>query len=328
MAPIAQAENSDALYALLRPSVVKVHVREFIVEPNDEMPITVVPSAGAGVVFSIDGQVLTAAHLVQTADQITVEFDDGQRVRARVIAAEPAADVALLQLDRLPAGKIPVALGRSETVRTGQEVVVIGAPFGLPGMVSIGHISGRHRPATPFGHLEQLEMFVLDAHVERGSSGGGVFDTDGNLIGVVTSVQFRSGQSQGLGFAVTANTVRALLVDRRSFWTGIGGYWICGPLAQQLNLPQEAGLLVQRIARDSPAAQLRLQAGSTVAKIGDEHFVVGGDVILAAQGVVLSGPDDYARMQAELARLRAGDTLRMTVLRGGRQIELTTAVKR
>lgn len=313
---------------MLRSSVVKVRAKEIIRDPEAELPLTIVPSEGAGVVFSADGKVLTVAHLVQTADEISVEFDDGQRVGARVYAAEPAADIALLQLDHLPAGKAPVTLGRSDQVRTGQQVVVIGAPFGLAGMLSVGHISGRHRPATPFGKIENLEMFVLDALVERGSSGGGVFDADGQLIGVVTSVQFRSGQSKGLGFAVTAETVRALLVERRSFWTGIGGYWACGPLAQWLNLPQPAGLLVQRIARNSPAAQLGLLPGTTTARIDDEHFVIGGDVILRAQDVVLAGPDDYARLQATLAGVKSGDTLRMTVLRGGRQVELSAPVDR
>jgi len=176
--------------------------------------------------------------------------------------------------------------------------------------------------------MDQLEMFVLDAHIERGSSGGGMFDADGNLIGLITSVQFRSGESRGLGFAVTAKTVRQMVVDKRSFWSGIGGYWLCGPLAQQLNVPQAAGLLVQRVARDSPASQLKLRAGSTVAKVGDHQFVIGGDIILRGQGVVLSGPEDYARMQAELAKLESGDTLQMTVLRGGQQVELNAVIER
>ena len=308
--------------------MVKVHVREFIAEASGEASVTVVPSQGAGVVFSADGKVLTAAHLVQTADEITVEFDDGQRSRARVFAAEPAADVALLQLERLPPGKPPVTLGSSDDTRTGQRVLVIGAPFGLAGIVSVGHVSGRHQPSTPYGRMDQLEMFVLDAHIERGSSGGGMFDADGNLIGMITSVQFRTGESRGLGFAVTAKTVRQMVVDKRSFWSGIGGYWLCGELAQQLNVPQEAGLLVQRVARNSPAAQLKLRAGATVAKVGEHQFVIGGDVILRVQGLVLSGPDDYARMQAALAKLETGDTLQMTVLRAGRQVELSAAIER
>lgn len=324
----AQAASAEQLYEKLHASVVKVHVREYVAEPGDGTAVSSVGSEGSGVVFSADGKVLTVAHLVQTADQISVEFDDGQRVSARVYAAEPAADVALLQLARLPEGKPPVTLGRSDAVRSGQRAIVVGAPFGLAGMLSAGHISGRHQPGTPFGRLEQLEMFVLDAYVEHGSSGGGVFDAEGRLIGLVTRVQFRTGQSRGLGFAVTADTVRALLVERRSFWTGIGGYWVCDSLAQHLNLPQAAGLLVQRVAHHSPAAQLGLLAGDTVAEIANERFVIGGDIILRGQGIVLSGRDDYARMMSELAKLRDGDLLQLTVLRGGRLLELSAPVRR
>ena len=327
-APAAQAATPEQLFATLRPSVVKVFVREYVVEGADEPGVTIVQSEGSGVLFSADGKVLTVSHLVQTADEIAVEFDDGQRTAARVYASEPAADVALLQVEALPQGKQPVVLGNSDHVRVGQRVVVIGAPFGLAGMISVGNVSGRQRPRTPFGELEQLEMFVIDAHVERGSSGGGVFDLEGRLIGVVTSVQFGNGRSRGLGFAVTASTVQSMLVQRRSLWTGIGCYWLTGTLAHALNLPQPAGLLVQRVARNSPAAQLTLRGGTSVATVGEARFIVGGDIILEAQGVTLLGHKDYARMQQALARVGNGDTLRLTVLRGGQQIKLEAPIHR
>ncbi len=327
-ASAVQAATPEQLFATLRPSVVKVFVREYVVEGADEPGVSVVQSEGSGVLFSADGKVLTVSHLVQTADEIAIEFDDGQRLAARVYASEPAADVALLQVDALPPGRRPVALGDSDAVRAGERVIVIGAPFGLAGMISVGHVSGRQRPRTPFGELDQLEMFVIDAHVERGSSGGGVFDLEGRLIGVVTSVQFGNGRSHGLGFAVTTSTVRSMLVERRSLWTGIGCYWLTGRLAHALNLPQPSGLLVQRVARNSPAAQLTLRGGTSVANVGEARFIVGGDIILEAQGVALLGHKDYARMREALAHVGKGDTLRLTVLRGGQQLKLEAPIHR
>jgi serine protease Do len=148
------------------------------------------------------------------------------------------------------------------------------------------------------------------------------------LIGLVTSVRLRPGQTHGPGFTITSDTIRAMLVDRRSSWSGIGGYWVCGSTAKWLNVPQPAGILVQRVARGSPAFRLGLRGGIAPASIGDERFVIGGDIVLSVQGVALTGPNDYAQMQAVLAGLDSSATLRMTVLREGRQIGLQAPIHR
>src|SRR3990172_3894910 len=105
---------------------------------------------GSGVLISPDGKVMTAAHVVHTADEISVEFLSGEAVGARVVASEPQADVSLLQLERVPPGALAAKLGDSDKVQVGDQIFIIGAPYGIGHTLSVGHISARHKPNTVF----------------------------------------------------------------------------------------------------------------------------------------------------------------------------------
>lgn len=319
----ARADFAD-LFERVSPSVVVIHTFEREAEQSKGLKKQVKQSGlGSGVLISGDGLVLTASHVVQTADALNVEFKDGESVRARVVASEPAADLALLLLERVPAGAPFVKLGDSDRVRVGEQVCVIGAPYGESQTLTVGYISARRDRSEVLGGLVSTEFFQTDAAINKGNSGGPLFNAAGEVIGVVSHIASRSGGSEGLGFAVTANTARHLLLEEKSFWSGLEGVVLGPGMSAILNLPTVGGFLVQRVADNSPGAALGLRGGDIPAEIRGEKMMLGGDIVMSVMGEAVGGKGSYQRIKEKLAQIGAGDTLRVTVLRAGQMIELT-----
>src|SRR5262249_45995825 len=153
-------------------------------------------------------------------DEISVEFLGGETVTARVDASEPAADLSLLQLDRVPPVATVSPLADSDTVRVGDQVAIVGAPYGLSHSLSVGWISARWAPNTVYRTMPLAEFFQTDAVINTGNSGGPMFDMNGAVIGLVSHNISKSGGSEGLGFVVTVNTAKKLLLEKRSVWSG------------------------------------------------------------------------------------------------------------
>lgn len=276
-----------------------------------------VAGVGSGVMVSADGKVVTAAHVVQTADTVDVEFADETVVKARVVASDIAADVALLQLERVPPHIAPVRFGDSDKTEVGDQVFIVGAPFGISHTLTVGHVSARHQPKATYAGSVSTELFQTDAAINRGNSGGPMFDMNGNVIGIVSHMVSVSGGSEGFGFVVTLNMAQRLLLEERSVWHGLDGYLLGGELAHALNLPK-TGLLVQRVAHGSPAERLGLRGGRYTIAIGDEQLLIGGDVIIAVEGIALAEPDAYERVRRRLLEVRAsGDLMHLSVMRDG-----------
>ena len=283
------------------------------------------PGLGSGVLISADGKVLTAAHVVQTADAVAVEFPGGEVIRASILASEPAADLALLQLERVPAGSRPATLGDSDNVEIGDEIFVVGAPFGISHTMTVGHVSARRRPNATFGSMETTELFQTDAAINQGNSGGPMFNLAGQVIGVVSHIVSRSGGSEGLGFVVTSNTARRLVFQERTVWSGVVGYLLTGEIASAFNVPdRQAGLLVQRVAHGSPAERLGLRGGSLRAMVAGEELLLGGDIVVGVDGISLGTKSAYEDIRKRLIEIRNSNrSLRVSVLRAGVIIELT-----
>ena len=317
------------IFKKANPSVVVVLTREKEIGPaGDAQPVSVA-GVGSGVLVSNDGKVLTAAHVVQTADAIVVELLTGEILRARVVSSEPAADMALLQLERAPTAPLAARLGDSDAVEVGDEVFVVGAPLGMGHTLTVGHVSARRGPDAGASGLSLAEFFQTDAAINVGDSGGPLFNMAGEVIGIVSHILSHSGGSEGLGFAVTSNVARQLMLEEKSFWSGLSGYMISGDLAQVLNLPDPgAGLMVQRIASGSPAERIGLRAGTVRATIGDDDLIVGGDIILAVQGVSLADPGGYSLVRRKVRELTPGEPIVVTVLRAGRTLDLVGTAER
>lgn len=281
-------------------------------------------SIGSGVLISSDGKVITAAHLVQAANTIKVKFHGGEVIEARVVASAPLADVALLQLERVPAGAVVARLGDSRRASIGDQVFVVGAPYGLAHTLTVGHLSARHRKNAVMGGFESGELFQTDAAVNEGNSGGPMFNMAGEVIGIVSHIFSKSGGFEGLGFSVTSDTVRRLLLEERTFWTGFEGTALAGPLAGIFNLPQAFGVLVEHVADNSPASALGLRPGTTPSRVGAQELLLGGDIILSVMGIpVVQDDDTYRRIQAQFRRVGPGEPFAVTVLRAGEVVRLS-----
>jgi S1-C subfamily serine protease len=251
--------------------------------------MAIIDGLGSRVLISNDGKILTAAHVVQTADVASVEFSDGQEISARVIGSDVQSDVALLQLKEMPKGVTPATLGDSDKVEVGDQIFVIGAPYGISQTLSVGHLSGRHR-LNPNNQSALVEFLQTDAAINTGNSGGPMFDMQGNVIGIVSSIMSRTGGSEGLAFATAANTAKQLLLERKPFWSGIDGLVVTGALAKAINLPQAAGVLVQRIGGGSIGSHLGINPGTLRVTIQRTDLLLGADVILSVNNIPVIDP--------------------------------------
>jgi serine protease Do len=154
-----------------------------------------------------------------------------------------------------------------------------------------------------------------------------MFNMAGEVIGVVSHIISKSGGSEGLGFVVTMNTARELLLQRRAFWSGLEFYQVTGPLADALNLPQKAnGLLIKSVAKGSPAEAAGLRAGTLPATIDGQEMVLGGDVILEAAGTPVGTPEAYVKIRGHINSLPPDGSFTVKFLRAGSVLETTVRV--
>ena len=317
----ARAQQLRDTFRRVKPSVVIVHTgsdqsASFMGQAEDR-------GVGSGVLISKDGQILTAAHVVQGNQSITIEFADGQRLKAQLVGSSIPADLALLKVDRVPDAAAVAKLGDSDGVETGDDIFIVGAPFGLSNTLTVGRISARRPDETRGGILSTNEFLQTDAAINPGNSGGPVFNQAGEVVGIVSGVMSYGKEFQGVGFAATSNTARALLLDRDPFLVGLDGVLVTGIVAKALNIPQSAGFLVTTVARESLAEKMGLIGGQVEAAIDTETLLIGGDVILKINDSII--PLDrrtFRSVFSNIARSHAGTTVRFTVLRAGKTLDL------
>ena len=206
--PLGQAADSPTIAELfleVNPAVVEIATIEQVVSDRETSGRVASRGLGSGFLISSDGQIMTAAHVVQVADEVSVRFVTGEVVTARVVASDPGADVALIQVASVPAGIKPVILGDSNPAAVGDQVFIIGAPYGIAHSLTGGHVRARRTPKQLFGYLEQVEILQTDAAINQGNSGGPMSDMRGEAIGIVSHILSTSGGFQGLGFVITSN---------------------------------------------------------------------------------------------------------------------------
>jgi S1-C subfamily serine protease len=167
------------------------------------------------------------------------------------------------------------------------------------------------------------EFFQTDATINTGNSGGPMFNMKGEVIGIVSHNISKGGGSEGLGFVVTMNTARQLLLEKRSVWGGLEGFFLDEELADLLNLPaRSSGYIVKTVAKDSPGDRIGLRGSRMIAKIAGQDVPLGGDIILSVEGLAAT-PANLTKVRDTLGRLPPGGTYKMTILRAGQVLELT-----
>jgi S1-C subfamily serine protease len=325
-AAAAGDDGISEVYKRVKGSVVVVQTQQREVDPVARVNLVSVGGLGSGVLISEDGKVMTAAHVVQTADAITIKTISGESIPARVVASEPSADVALLQLQRLPTVAQVASLGDSDSVQVGDPVFVVGAPFGISHSLTAGHVSARREEHSMLGGVTRTELFQTDAAINQGNSGGPMFNHRGEVVGIVSYILSHGGGFEGLGFVVTSNTARRLLLEDPSLWSGLQGFVLEGDLARLFNVPQSTGLMVERVAADSPAGELGLRPGLVKLQVAGAELTAGGDVILEAFGISLADERAFEKIRKRMRNLEPGDEWALKVLRGGKIIELRERV--
>ncbi|MES9939511.1 MAG: trypsin-like peptidase domain-containing protein [Candidatus Thiodiazotropha sp. 6PLUC2] len=309
---IGHATNFSSLFAKVDPAVVTLHT--YSKSPLSEK---VDRGIGTGIVISNKGDILTAAHVVHTSDAVHVEFKDGQRALAKVIGSEPAADLALLRLQKIPDNLISAELGDSDKVAIGNEIFVIGSPYGLHHTLTTGHISAKHSGHDLGKSFLLGDFFQTDAAINQGNSGGPVCNLNGEVIGIVSHIESTSGGNQGIGFAVTSNTARRLMLERSNFWSGLNAISITPDIAKAINFPLEQGVLVQKIADGSAADRLGLREGSVPATIDGQELLLGGDIIVSVAGIPLDSQNSLQAIRGKIDQYKKGQSINIQIYRKG-----------
>ena len=313
--------NNIEIYKAAKDSV--AYITSTVYQQSFFFEMVPTRALGSGFLISPDGRILTNNHVISGSSKIEVRFADGTRYTARVLVADRADDLAVIQID--PKKKVPfLKLGDSDALQVGQKVLAIGNPFGFSGTLTTGVVSSLGREIR--NENSTLEGLVqTDAAINEGNSGGPLLDSQGNVIGINTAILAPSGGNIGIGFAMPINRAKAMLEDFRvgkSFGRprfGASTVFIAGDLASELKLPTGGGLLIQEVGRGSAAEQAGLKGYRDVVLVGNERLGVGGDFITEVDGKPVTESDALARA---IARKRPGDTITVKVFRAGKLLDI------
>jgi Do/DeqQ family serine protease len=278
-------------------------------------------SAGSGVIFDArNGYVVTNAHVVENASEITVTLQDGQDLKAEVVGSDEPSDVAVLKVDLKPRSKTnggataltQITLGDSTRVEVGDFAVAIGNPFGLQHTVTSGIISGLSRSGiNPNGYEDFIQT---DASINPGNSGGALVNLKGELIGINTAILSRTGGNIGIGFAIPVNMARSVMDQLLKFGAvkrgllGVNIYAVTPDIAQSLGLDSATGALVSQVIEGSAA---------------DKAGIRTGDVITSVNGQPVKS---HAELRNAIGLLRVGDKVDVGLVRDGKARRVTAVI--
>ncbi len=294
---------------------------------------------GSGFVVSGEGYILTNSHVITTAGEapagekpeaastVFVEFRHGDRVPARVVGWDVYDDVGLLKVDPEAHGLDPVPLGDSSRVVVGQPVAAIGSPFGNESSLAVGVVAATERSIESLTSTYDLvDAIQTDAPINRGNSGGPMFDARGRVIGINAQIRSESGNAEGVGFAVPINSAKRSMEQLiqsgrvRYAWLGVSTQTVTPKLAAHFELAAPRGAAVQTVIDGSPADRAGLQAGGAEEEYTGIPFRPDGDLIVAIDGDAVTSAEDVVRAVTE--RLLPGQTTRLTILRGDRRMSV------
>lgn len=324
----------EAVYEQAAPAVVNVTTQiiayDFFMRPIPQEGVT-----GSGFLYDTEGHIVTNYHVVQNAESVSVALADGKSQPAEIVGVDPSNDLAVIRIkaDDLPQ---PIALGDSDSLRVGQFVVAIGNPFGQEGTLTLGVISALGRIIeSPDGSFIG-EAIQTDAPINPGNSGGPLLNLRGRVIGVNSQIISPSRASAGIGFAVSAETVRRVvpqLIAQGYYshpWLGVGPVSLTPELAKVLRqagmeITVEEGLILLEVTSGGPAAQAGIRGPDEMVIVGNIRVPVGMDIITAVNGEPVTS---FQALTVQLeTETQVGDTVEVTVIRKGkeRNVQVTLA---
>ncbi|HTT24189.1 MAG TPA: trypsin-like peptidase domain-containing protein [Candidatus Sulfotelmatobacter sp.] len=315
-----EEQNNISVYKRNIPSVVNITSRAM----TFDFFYGLVPQEGQGSGFVIDkeGHILTNYHVIADARQVEVTMHNRKKYKATVVGTDPSHDLAVIQI-KAPE-LVPAVLGDSRNLQVGQKVYAIGNPFGLAGTMTRGIVSSIRPVREPNGATID-EAIQTDAAINPGNSGGPLMNWHGEVIGINTMILSNVGQNAGIGFAIPINTAKAVLNDLMTLGRvrrpalGVRTVPISPELAEEIGLPVDYGLLIIGVVPGSAADQAGLRAGTERAYLGNIPIMLGGDLLVAIDGEKIQDQDDLAQM---MNNHRAGDSVKVTIYRGKRKMEV------
>jgi S1-C subfamily serine protease len=311
------------LFERARDSVVFISTRQQVQDFWTRNVFSVPRGTGSGFIWDDRGHLVTNLHVVQGASEATVRLADGRDYKAALVGASPAHDIAVLRIGVGFKRPPPVPVGDSARLKVGQKVFAIGNPFGLDWTLTTGIVSALDRSLpTERGSIEHL--IQTDAAINPGNSGGPLLDSSGRLIGINTAIFSPTGASAGIGFAVPVDTVNRVvpeLIRTGRYIRPALGIEADEALNQRLQSTfGVAGVFLLRVAPGSAAERAGLQ-GATASREGG---IAPGDVIVAIDGKPV---DTVGRLLGRLDDFQVGDTVRLTVVRDGREREVAVTLQ-
>lgn len=319
-----EEQNNISVYKRNIPSVVNVTSRAV----TFDFFYGLVPQEGQGSGFVIDrdGHILTNYHVIADARQVEVTMHNRKKYRATIVGSDPAHDLAVIQI-KAP-DLVPAVLGDSRNLQVGQKVYAIGNPFGLAGTMTRGIVSSIRPVREPNGATID-EAIQTDAAINPGNSGGPLINWHGEVIGINTMILSSVSQSAGIGFAIPINTAKAVLNDLvtlgrvRRPALGVRTIAVTPELADEMGLAADHGLLIIQVTPGSAADQAGLRGGTERAYLGNTPIMLGGDLIVAIDGQRIEDEQDLAQI---MNNHRAGDTVKITIYRGKRKMDVTVSL--
>ena len=314
-------QNNIQIYKAVSPAV--VNITSTTIQYDFFFNVFPVQGSGSGFLIDDQGSILTNFHVISGARSIEVTLSDRTRLPAKLIGRDRTSDLAVIQIsDRK--GLPFLKLGSSDNLQVGQKVLAIGNPFGFQGTLTTGVISALGRSIREEDGRLLEDLIQSDAAINPGNSGGPLLNSRGQVIGINTAI-FGPGTNVGIGFAIPVTAAKEILADllqvgrvRRAF-LGVIGQEVTPAIAQLLDLPVSQGLLVYRVTPGGPAEQAGIRPGQELVLIGNEEFVIGGDLIAEVDGSPIANPQELGRY---VLRKRPGDVIRMTLYRGRRRMTL------
>lgn len=285
-------------------------------------------TTGTGFVLDQEGRILTAFHVIEDRNEIEVILSSGRRLSARLVGTAPRLDIALLQVEIPQDELFPLVLGDSHSLQVGQKVIAVGNPVGLHNTLTVGVVSALQRSLEDTPVELQDALIQTDAAINPGSSGGPLLNSAGEVIGVNTAVVRTV---QNVSFAVPIHFARRVIPDLIEMGhpyrpqLGITGSEITPSIARLFALPLERGFLVEEVLPNSPAAYAGLRAGARVVVVNEKPYVLGGDIITAVNGELVTAA---SRIAHALLQSHPGQVLRLTVYRQGQEVEIEIPLRK
>ncbi len=315
--------NNIDLYERLAPGV--VNISSTVLERDFFFNAVPREGSGSGCIIDAKGYILTNNHVIEDAKKLEVTLANGKKYNARLVGADPDTDVAVLKIDAPRENLSVIPIGSSENLKVGQKVLAIGNPFGLGQTLTTGIISSVGRTLRADNGTLMEDVIQTDASINPGNSGGPLIDSSGRLIGINTAIFSPTGASIGIGFAIPIDAAKHVLKDliEKGYYSrafiGASLMNLSPDLAKALKLSVDSGALIVEVTPKGPADKAGLRGGSTRAQIGNNVVIVGGDIIVKADGETIADADAFIRY---LRKLRPGDRVRIEVVRwnGGREV--------